>query len=91
MPEAQAPGAAPAAEAAPSTPVASGEPAKKQPIDNKDVQHWTDRANELLKSSGKSEAAVADAKPWHESLFACFTPVDTCALLGPFAHCVGCS
>ena len=50
----------------------------QQPIDNQDVNHWKNRVNELVTQKGQTEAAVADAKPWHNGLFSCFTPVDTC-------------
>lgn len=61
-----------------SAPAATSAQANNGPINDKDINHWKTRVNDLIHTSGKSEAAVANPKPWHESVFGCFTPVDSC-------------
>lgn len=54
-------------------------PAKAGVIDQNDVQDWVKRFNEgLADSTVVTAPAAPDARPWHESFFGCFMPIDTC-------------
>lgn len=61
--------------------MAQNAPAQKPVIDQDDVQDWVKRFNEALADSTVITGdAAPDARPWHESLFGCFMPIDTCAI-----------
>jgi hypothetical protein len=48
-------------------------------VDQDDVQDWMNRFNGALADSSVITAPMApDARPWHESFFGCFAPIDTC-------------
>jgi hypothetical protein len=65
----QAPNGAPAATVA-----------KPGPIDNRDVDDWKNRFNEVLAKPGDviNSSAPADAREYQSSFFGCFNPIDTC-------------
>jgi hypothetical protein len=48
-------------------------------IDQADIDDWVARFNGALADSKTVTApAAADAAPWYNSFFGCFTPIDTC-------------
>ncbi|ROT42036.1 PLAC8-domain-containing protein [Sodiomyces alkalinus F11] len=54
--------------------------ARAGPIDNRDVEEWTQRFNEVLAKPGEviHSSSPASAQSWNNSLFACFNPIDLC-------------
>jgi hypothetical protein len=45
-----------------------------------DVQDWTKRFNETLANTSTiTGPSHPDARPWSESFFGCFAPIDLCA------------
>jgi hypothetical protein len=56
------------------------QPTQSGPINHDDIQDWTKRFNETLANTATLTApAQADARPWSESFFGCFAPIDLCA------------
>ncbi|RYO74287.1 hypothetical protein DL766_007016 [Monosporascus sp. MC13-8B] len=51
-------------------------------IDNRDVEDWKNRFNEVLAKPGDvvNSRSPADAQPWYASFFGCFNPVDLCLM-----------
>lgn len=48
-------------------------------IDQKDIDHWTNRFNEALaKPEIVTGPAAQNAQEWQEGFFNCFNPIDTC-------------
>jgi hypothetical protein len=78
-------------------------PAQQQMVDQKDVNDWIARFNGALADTKTvTGPAEMDARPWSESFFGCFSPIDTCTLfctrtlrrkltnLGAITCCVPC-
>ena len=68
-------------------PVAAA-PAKPGPIDDKDVQDWVARTNNVFKAPGDviKQKSPEGAEPWYAGLFSCFNPIDTCLI----TYCLPC-
>ncbi|RMZ85366.1 hypothetical protein DV737_g805, partial [Chaetothyriales sp. CBS 132003] len=63
------------------TPAAAAPAQQGVAIDQKDVHEWVGRFNAALADTKTITAnATADARPWSEGFFACFNPIDTCAI-----------
>ncbi|SPO05136.1 related to DUF614 domain protein [Cephalotrichum gorgonifer] len=62
--------------------MAAQAPAQPGPIDNKDVQEWTERFNQVLAQPGEviNSKSPEDSQPWYSGLFSCFNPIDTCLI-----------
>jgi len=61
--------------------MAQNAPAQKPVIDQDDVNDWVKRFNDALADSTVvTGAAAPDARPWAESFFGCFMPIDTCLI-----------
>lgn len=51
-------------------------------VDQGDVQDWVKRFNDGLADTKTITAPAGhDAIPWHESLFGCLNPIDTCTFI----------
>ncbi|KAB5582323.1 PLAC8 family-domain-containing protein [Coniochaeta sp. 2T2.1] len=52
------------------------------PISDNDVNEWKGRINEVLARPGEvvKSKSPATARPWHESFFGCFAPIDLCLM-----------
>ena len=50
------------------------------PIDNRDVEEWTTRFNEVLAKPGDviNSRSPEGSQPWYSSFFGCFSPLDLC-------------
>ena len=60
-------------------PTQPAQPAPAGPIDQADIQDWTKRFNETLANTATiTGPARSDARPWAESFFGCFAPIDLC-------------
>ncbi|KAL1858089.1 hypothetical protein Daus18300_010090 [Diaporthe australafricana] len=62
--------------------------ASSGPIDNRDVDDWTQRFNAVLAKPSEhvKSASPATAQPWHNSLFGCCSPIDLCLI----TYCLPC-
>lgn len=49
-------------------------------IDQNDVAHWKNRVNTALKDKAWNSASPPQARPWTNSLWACFSPPDLCCI-----------
>jgi len=58
------------------------------PIDNKDVDDWKNRFNEVLgdASGTLNHTSPEDAREWNASFFGCLDPIDKCLL----TYCLPC-
>ncbi|KAK0709349.1 PLAC8 family-domain-containing protein [Lasiosphaeria miniovina] len=63
-------------------------PAKPSPINDHDVEDWKTRFNDVLARPSEhiNSKSPPTAAPWHNSFFACLTPIDTCLL----TYCLPC-
>ncbi|KAI1325950.1 duf614 domain-containing protein [Xylariaceae sp. FL0255] len=52
------------------------------PIDNNDVQFWTDKVNDVMKRPGEviNSKSAEGASSWYSNFFGCFDPIDTCLI-----------
>lgn len=52
------------------------------PINNRDVEEWTTRFNEVLAKPGDviNSRSPEGSQPWYSSFFGCFSPVDLCLM-----------
>ena len=76
--------AAPAAAPAP----AATHAAAPGPIDNADIDGWTQRFNKAFAKPSETlnSKSPEHAQPWHAGLFDCFNPIDLCLI----SCCVPC-
>ena len=59
-------------------------PAQKPMVDQNDIHDWVGRFNGALADTKTiTGEAPMDARPWSESFFGCFAPIDTCTSLPP--------
>lgn len=58
------------------------------PIDDRDVQDWTKRFNEVLAKPSEvvNSRSPPGAQPWFSSFFGCFNPLDLCLM----TYCLPC-
>lgn len=66
--------------------VAQGKASQPGAVDQNDVNDWVNRFNAALADTSTVTAPSShDARPWAESFFGCFTPIDTCMYQRPRA------
>lgn len=58
----------------------ANKPATSGPIDNKDIEDWKLRFTEVLGNPAEhiNSKSPETSREWHNGLFNCFTPIDTC-------------
>lgn len=68
--------AAPASAPAPTAQPSNG------PINDRDVEDWKNRFNEVLAKPSEhvNSKSPESAQPWGSAFFGCFNPIDTCLM-----------
>ncbi len=58
------------------------------PLDDKDVDHWKTRINDVLARPGEhvNSKSAEDSQSWNSTFFGCFDPIDLCLM----TYCVPC-